>query len=48
MKKIEAIIRPGVRDAVVTAIKKHGVGGITIQQIQGPRISRLTISWTIL
>ena len=35
MKKIEAIIRPGVRDAVVTAIKKHGVGGITIQQIQG-------------
>ena len=35
MKKIEAIIRPGVRDAVVAAIKKHGVGGVTIQQVQG-------------
>ena len=35
MKKIEAIIRPGVRDAVVAAIKKNGVGGVTIQQVQG-------------
>jgi nitrogen regulatory protein PII len=29
MKKIEAIIRPGLRDAVVAAIKKNGVGGIS-------------------
>jgi len=35
MKKVEAIIRPGVRDAVVAAIKKNGVGGVTIQQVQG-------------
>ncbi|MBT5200343.1 MAG: P-II family nitrogen regulator [Thaumarchaeota archaeon] len=35
MKKIEAIIRPGLRDAVVAAIKKNGVGGVTIQQVQG-------------
>ncbi len=35
MKKIEAIIRPGQRDAVVAAIKKNGVGGITILQVQG-------------
>ena len=35
MKKIEAIIRPGQRDAVVAAIKKIGVGGVTIQQVQG-------------
>ncbi|WP_420545986.1 P-II family nitrogen regulator [Nitrosopumilus sp.] len=35
MKKIEAIIRPGLRDAVVTAIKKVGVGGISVHSIQG-------------
>jgi nitrogen regulatory protein P-II 1 len=35
MKKIEAIIRPGLRDAVVAAIKKNGVGGITIHNVQG-------------
>ncbi len=35
MKKIEAIIRPGLRDAVVAAIKKNGVGGITIHHVQG-------------
>ena len=35
MKKIEAIVRPGLRDAVVAAIKKIGVGGVTIQQVQG-------------
>jgi nitrogen regulatory protein P-II 1 len=35
MKKIEAIIRPGQRDAVVAAIKKNGVGGITIHHVQG-------------
>lgn len=35
MKKIEAIIRPGLRDDVVSAIKKYGVGGVTIHQVQG-------------
>ena len=35
MKKIEAIIRSGQRDAVVAAIKKNGVGGITIHHVQG-------------
>ncbi len=35
MKKIEAIIHPGIRDAVVVAIKKNGVGGVTIQSAQG-------------
>ena len=35
MKKIEAIIRPGQRDAVVAAIKKIGVGGVTVHQVQG-------------
>lgn len=35
MKKIEAIVQHELRDAVVTAIKKHGVGGITIHSVQG-------------
>ncbi|MDH3764510.1 MAG: P-II family nitrogen regulator [Nitrosopumilus sp.] len=35
MKKIEAIIQPGSRDAVVAAIKKIGVGGVTVHSIQG-------------
>jgi len=35
MKKIEAIIRPELKDAVVTAIKKNGVGGITVSQVKG-------------
>lgn len=35
MKKIEAIIQSRAKDAVVTAIKKIGVGGITIHQVQG-------------
>ncbi|MDH3657077.1 MAG: P-II family nitrogen regulator [Nitrosopumilus sp.] len=35
MKKIEAIIQPGLRDAVVAAIKKIGVGGVTVHHIQG-------------
>jgi len=35
MKKIEAIIRPGSRDAVIDAIKKIGVGGVTVHQVQG-------------
>ena len=35
MKKIEVIIQPGIKDAVITAIKKIGVGGVTIHQVQG-------------
>ena len=35
MKKIEAIVATHVRDAVVGAIKKVGVGGVTIHQVQG-------------
>ncbi|MDH3696787.1 MAG: P-II family nitrogen regulator [Nitrosopumilus sp.] len=35
MKKIEAIIQPGFRDAVIDAIKKIGVGGVTVHQVQG-------------
>ena len=35
MKKIEAIVQPGQRDAVVAAIKKIGVGGVTIHHVQG-------------
>ena len=35
MKKIEAIIQPGYRDAVIAAIKKIGVGGVTVHQVQG-------------
>ena len=35
MKKIEAIVPSGTKDAVVAAIKKVGVGGVTIHQVQG-------------
>ena len=35
MKKIEAIVQSGSRDAVVTAIKKIGVGGVTVHSVQG-------------
>ena len=35
MKKIEAIVQPAVKDAVITAIKKVGVGGVTTYQVQG-------------
>ena len=35
MKKIEAIVQPGVKDAVIAAIKKIGVGGVTVHQVQG-------------
>ncbi|HJJ22988.1 MAG TPA: P-II family nitrogen regulator [Nitrosopumilus sp.] len=35
MKKIEAIVQSGTRDAVVAAIKKVGVGGVTIHKVQG-------------
>ena len=35
MKKIETVVRPGMKDQVVAAIKKVGVGGITIWHTQG-------------
>jgi len=35
MKKIEAIVQSGSRDAVVSAIKKIGVGGVTVHSVQG-------------
>ena len=35
MKKIEAISQPGFRDSVVAAIKKIGVGGVSVLSIQG-------------
>ncbi len=35
MKKIEAIVRPEVKDAVIAAIKKVGVGGVTVHKVQG-------------
>ena len=35
MKQIEAIVQPGMRDQVVKAIKKTGVGGITVSHAQG-------------
>lgn len=35
MKKLEAIVRPEVKDAVITAIKKVGVGGVTVHPVQG-------------
>ncbi len=35
MKRIEAIIQSSMKDKVVSAIKKVGVGGITVWQTQG-------------
>ena len=35
MKRIEAIVNPNMRDNVVQAIKKAGVGGITVSHAQG-------------
>ncbi|MCV0431157.1 P-II family nitrogen regulator [Nitrosopumilus sp.] len=35
MKKIEAIVRTDLKDAVIAAIKKVGVGGVTVHQVQG-------------
>ena len=34
MKKIEAIVQTGLRDKVVSAIKKNGVGGVTIRSFK--------------
>lgn len=35
MKRIEAIVQPALKDKVVSAIKKVGVGGITTVQVHG-------------
>lgn len=35
MKRIEAFVQPDMRDKVVKAIKKVGVGGITVSHAQG-------------
>ncbi len=35
MKKIEVIVRPELKDKTVDAIKKIGVGGITVCHVQG-------------
>lgn len=35
MKRIEAIISPNMRDKVVSAIKKVGVGGVTVWHAEG-------------
>lgn len=35
MKRIEAFVSPGMKDAVVDAMKKVGVGGITVLHAQG-------------
>lgn len=35
MKRIEAIVTPNMRDKVVSAIKKVGVGGVTVWHAEG-------------
>lgn len=35
MKKVETIVPSGKKDAVIAAIKKVGVGGVTVHQVQG-------------
>lgn len=35
MKKVEIFVNPGVRDKVVSAIKKVGVGGVSVISCQG-------------
>jgi len=35
MKRIETVVQPSMRDKVVSAIKKEGVGGITVWHTQG-------------
>ena len=34
-EKIESIVQLGAKDAVIAAIKKVGVGGVTTHQVQG-------------
>ncbi len=35
MKRIEAVVQPDIKDKVVDAIKKVGVGGLMVWQTQG-------------
>ena len=35
MKRIETVVNPAMRDKVVSAIKKVGVGGVTVSHAQG-------------
>jgi len=35
MKRIETVVQPGMKDQVVSAIKKVGVGGLTAWHTQG-------------
>lgn len=35
MKRIEAVVEPAMKDKVVGAIKKVGVGGVTVWHTQG-------------
>ena len=35
MKRIDAIVNPDMKDNVVKAIKKVGVGGVTVEHAQG-------------
>ena len=35
MKRIEAVVNPSMKDKVVSAIKKVGVGGVTVSHAQG-------------
>jgi len=35
MKKIETIVPSGKKDEVISSIKKVGVGGVTVHQVQG-------------
>lgn len=35
MKRIEAIVQPTMKEEVVKAIKKIGVGGVTVSPVQG-------------
>ena len=35
MKRIDAIVNPDMKDKVVNAIKKVGVGGVTVSHAQG-------------
>ncbi len=35
MKKLEVIVRPELKDKTVSAIKKTGVGGVTVYSVQG-------------
>ena len=35
MKRIEAVVEPAMKDKVVSAIKKEGIGGVTVWPTQG-------------